>query len=213
MKIYKKTIICMIIMCAAFLSLSLMLEFNILMNISYHKDYLENTFLGIFASGLLVLIPSIVSYYYEKKQYYLDIYNIAAKLLYSSLEIIKYFEEHCQDGQLVSNMFDVFSMRYDELISKYSQFTYFFYFSERDKLIESILNEITKYYLIHEEILKLSKQLKEKKINLETYTDCFEKVKEELVDTYKNTFINYQNFISSDIKHFIKDKVLNTYIK
>lgn len=35
-------------------------------------------------------------------------------------------------------------------------------------------------------MLKLSKQLKENRINLETYTDCFEKVKKELVDTYKN---------------------------
>lgn len=212
MKVYKKTIIWMIAVCIIFLSLSLNLEFNVLIHIDYHKDYLENIFLGIFASGLLVLIPSIVGYCCEKKQYYLDIYKIAGKLLYYSLEIIRYMDEYCQDKQLVSNTFDLFSMQYDEFISQYSRFTYFFYFGKRDKLIESILNETTKFNLIQEEIIKLLKQVKSKEVNMETYKYCFDEVKKGFLDT-KSTFIHYQDLISEDINKLIKDKKLKTYIK
>lgn len=213
MKVYKKTIIYMMIVCTILISLASIIEYKIFINVSYHKDYFENIFLGAFASGLLVLIPSIISYCHEKKQYYLDIYTIANKLLFNILEIISYLENYSQDKELVSNTFDAVSIQYDEFISQYSKFTYFFRFCDRDKLIESILNEVTKYILIQEEMLKIGKMFKNNEINLETYTYCFDKIRREMIETYKNKFINYQSLIKKDIKNFLKDKVLKTYIE
>jgi hypothetical protein len=213
MKIYKKTIVWMILVCIIFLSLASILEFNLFIKVSYHKDYYENILLGAFASGLLVLIPSIVSYSNEKKQYYLNAYSISNKLLYGALEIISYMENYSQDKELVSNTFSAVSIQYDEFISQYSQFTYFFHFSNRDKLIESIVNEITKYILIQEEWLKVVKMLKDNQINLDTYTDCFNQIRREIIDTFKHKFIRYQYLIKKDIEHFMKDKKLKTYIE
>jgi len=212
MKIYKKTIISMILVCIIFLFLASILEFNLFIKINFHKEYYENIFLGAFTSGLLVLIPSIVSYRNEKKQYYLNVFSISNKLLYDALEIIRYMENYSQDKELICNTFGAVSIQYDEFISQYSQFTYFFHFSDKDKLLESIINEITRYILIQEELLKDAKMLKNNEINLETYTDCFNTAKKEIIDTFKNKFISYQNLIKKDIKHFMKDKKLKTYI-
>lgn len=203
----------MVIVCTILISLASMIEYKIFINISSHKDYFENILLGAFASGLLVLIPSIISYYHEKKQYYLDIYTIANKLLYNILEVISHMENCPKDKELVSNMFDAVSIRYDEFVSQYSQFTYFFCFCDRDKLIESILNEVTKYILIQEKLLKLSRKLKDKEINLKTYTDLFNKIRIEIIHTYKNKLINYERLVEKDIKRFLKDRILKTYIE
>lgn len=206
----------MLIICTISLIISISIEFNFFINFSSilgnNLDFFENIFLGIFASSLLVLIPSIVSYFHEKKQYYFNIYRISNKFLSNSLENINHMKTHCQNKDLVSKTLDNISMHYDELVLLYSQFTYFIFYSERDKMIESLINESSKYILMQEKILEFSIDFKNKKINEETYQEAFKLLRKEIIDTYEQKFIDYKGLIKIDIKKFIKDKKLKTHM-
>lgn len=57
-------------------------------------------------------------------------------------------------------MFDYFGITYNKIVSLYSTFTYFFRLSKKDRLIESTINETTRFIMIQEEILKYSNKLK-----------------------------------------------------
>ena len=216
MKIYKKTIICMLFICAISLILAVSIEFNVFIDLSFIPNnnigFFENILLGIFASSLLVLIPSIVSYFHEKNQYYFNIYRLSNKLLSNSLENIDHIKDYCQNKDLVKKTLEYIYIYYDELILIYSQFTYFTYYSERDKMIESLVNESTKYILMQEKIVELSMDLEKKNINEETYKKSFNILRKEIIDTYEQRFINYKDFIKIDIKKFINDKKLKTHM-
>lgn len=74
MKVSKKTIVIMMIICILVLCISIIFEFtNYDTEIAkgMHIEYYKNLCLGMFASGLLVLIPAIVQYNTEKSNYYI----------------------------------------------------------------------------------------------------------------------------------------------
>ena len=78
MKVSKKTIVIMMIICILVLCISIIFEFtNYDTEIAkgMHIEYYKNLCLGMFASGLLVLIPAIVQYNTEKSNYYIEMYR------------------------------------------------------------------------------------------------------------------------------------------
>lgn len=215
MKISKKTIIIMILVCVTTFCISLLFEFvnfDIEIKQNLHFDFYKNISLGIFASSLLVLIPSIVHFNIEKKNYYIEMFKYSNVILFCSLEIITYMEQYCQDKD-ITILFDNFNLKYNELISRFSTFTYFFWFSKKDKLIESIICETTKFIKIQEELLKYSKKFKNKSITENEYKKCFDIIREEMINTYREEFVKYQQQIEKNIKCLVDDRKLNTYVK
>ena len=96
MKVSKKTIVIMMIICILVLCISIIFEFtNYDTEIAkgMHIEYYKNLCLGMFASGLLVLIPAIVQYNTEKSNYYIEMYRYLDGLLYNALDIISVMEE------------------------------------------------------------------------------------------------------------------------
>lgn len=215
MKIYKKTILYTIVVCFVSLSLSIILEFkpcikSILIIIN-HVDFFKNLFLGIFASGLLVLIPAIVSYVSNKKQYYITFYQTSNSIFVSALTIITFMEEYCQDKIQLNNDFDNISLKFNELTSSYSNFDYFFKMNKKDKLIESILLELMRYLLFQDKLLSLSKELKIGKISEDEYKEFFDGIRKEMMETYREEFLKYRKMIDEDMRSIIKDRVLKKY--
>ncbi len=213
MKASKKTIIIMLVICVLALGSSICLEFagfNEAIEVKYHIGYFENIALGIFASGLLVLIPTIVQYNIEKNTFYIEMFKYSDSILYWALEIISCMENYNQHG-VVSKYFDDFGLTYNKLISRYSTFTYFYKLTKKDKLIESIINETTKFIMIQKEVLELSKKLKRNEITYKAYEESFEVVREEMKKTYKEEFMNYKIFLEKYMKDILENKILKTY--
>ena len=164
-------IICILVLC-----ISIIFEFtNYDTEIAkgMHIEYYKNLCLGMFASGLLVLIPAIVQYNTEKSNYYIEMYRYLDGLLYNALDIISVMEEYNNNAD-ISKMFDYFGITYNKIVSLYSTFTYFFRLSKKDRLIESTINETTRFIMIQEEILKYSNKLKAKEISEGEYKECFD---------------------------------------
>ncbi|WIV11093.1 hypothetical protein [Proteiniborus sp. MB09-C3] len=215
MKISKNIIILMSILCICFFGLAVFFEFGYFETLSCnvlrgHMDFYTNISLSVFASGILVLIPSIVQYLTEKKRYYVEIYRIINYMLSEAIEIILRMEEYSQDGSIFSH-FEKFRLIYNELITEYSTFTCFFKLSQKDKLVESVISETVRFILIQEELLKYSKQIKEGTLSKDEYKKCFDVVRNELINSFKKEFVKYQMMIEKDIMRLIKDKKIEKY--
>ena len=103
MKVSKKTIVIMMIICILVLCISIIFEFtNYDTEIAkgMHIEYYKNLCLGMFASGLLVLIPAIVQYNTEKSNYYIEMYRYLDGLLYNALDIISVMEEYNNNADI-----------------------------------------------------------------------------------------------------------------
>ncbi|RKI99178.1 hypothetical protein D7X87_25750 [bacterium D16-54] len=213
MKVSKKTIIIMLVICVIVLGVSFILEY-----INYdaeianqmHIDFYKNLCLGMFASGLLVLIPAIVQYNTEKSNFYIEMYRYLDSLLYNTLDIISVMEKYDRDAR-ISKMFDEFGITYNKVVSLYSTFSCFFTLSKKDRLIESVINETTKFMMIQEELLNLSKKLKVKEISEGEYAECFEVVRTEIIKTYQDKFILYRRYIEKNMKSLLENRELKTY--
>lgn len=211
MKVSKKTIVIMMIICILVLCISIIFEFTNYdaeiangMHIEYHK----NLCLSMFASGLLVLIPAIVQYNTEKSNYYIEMHRYLDGLLYNALDIISVMEDNNAD---ISKMFDYFGITYNKIVSLYSTFTYFFRLSKKDRLIESTINEATRFIMIQEEILKCSNKLKAKEISEDEYKECFNVFMAELINSYQGKFISYRKSIEKNMKGLLDNRELKTY--
>lgn len=213
MKVSKKTIVIMMIICILVLCISIIFEFtNYDTEIAkgMHIEYYKNLCLGMFASGLLVLIPTIVQYNTEKSNYYIEMYRYLDGLLYNALDIISVMEEYNNNAD-ISKMFDYFGITYNKIVSLYSTFTYFFRLSKKDRLIESTINETTRFIMIQEEILKYSNKLKAKEISEGEYKDCFDVFTAELINSYQGKFISYRKSIEKNMKGLLDNRELKTY--
>ena len=162
----------------------------------------------MFASGLLVLIPAIVQYNTEKSNYYIEMHRYLDGLLYNALDIISVMEDNNAD---ISKMFDYFGITYNKIVSLYSTFTYFFRLSKKDRLIESTINEATRFIMIQEEILKCSNKLKAKEISEDEYKECFNVFMAELINSYQGKFISYRKSIEKNMKGLLDNRELKTY--
>lgn len=108
-------------------------------------------------------------------------------------------------------MFDYFGITYNKIVSLYSTFTYFFRLSKKDRLIESTINETTRFIMIQEEILKYSNKLKAKEISEGEYKECFDVFTAELINSYQGKFISYRKSIEKNMKGLLDNRELKTY--
>lgn len=213
MKFSKKTIIIMSIICVSVLCMSFILEYmdyDTKIAKQMHIEFYKNLCLGMFASGLLVLIPAVVQYNTEKNNFYIAMYRYLDNLLYNSLDIISVMEQYDRNAQ-TSKMFDGFGLTYNKVVSLYSTFTCFFMLSKKDRLIESVINETTRFMMIQGELLKLSKKLKVKEISESEYKECFEVVRTKIIKLYQDKFILYRKYVEKNMKSLLENRELKTY--
>ena len=215
MKVSRNIIIIVLVFCVIFGVAAVILEFNSqivekISAISSHIDFYINVGLSLFASGLLVLVPTITQYITEKKRYYIEMQKILNGILYHAREIIECVDNYSQDD-MIHMHFESFRILYKELIARYSTFTYLIIFSSKDKLIETIIIDVTKFILVNEEILKYSKQLKKNKISESDYTNCFKFARDEMINNYRNEFTKYQKLVDEFMTNTISEKKLKKY--
>lgn len=213
MKVGKKTIIIMLIICVIVLCVSFLLEYincNAEIVEKMHIEFYKNLCLGMFASGLLVLIPAIVQYNTEKSNYYVDMHQYLDSLLYDALDIMSVMEKYDRNAD-IAKKFDSFAITYNKIVSLYSSFTYFFILTKKDKLIESIINETTKFIMIQVELLKQSKKMKNQEITENEYNTWFEVVRAETIKTYWNEFSYYKDLVEKNMKSLLDNRQLKTY--
>ena len=213
MKVSKKTIIIMLVICVSVLCISFILEYmsyDTEISKQMHIEFYKNLCLGMFASGLLVLIPAVVQYNTEKNNFYIAMYRYLDSLLYNSLDIISVMEQYDRNAQM-SKMFDCFGLTYNKVVSLYSTFTCFFMLSKKDRLIESVINETTRFMMIQEELLKLSKKLKANEMSEGEYEKSFEVFRTEIIKSYQDKFILYRKYIEKNMKGLLDNRELKTY--
>lgn len=203
----------MIIICVIVLSSSFVLEYmdyDTEIANQMHIDFYKNLLLGMFASGLLVLIPAVIQYNTEKSNFYIEMYRYLDSLLYNTLDIISVMEKYDRNAK-ISKMFDDFGITYNKVVSLYSTFSCFFMLSKKDRLIESVINETTRFMMIQEELLKLSKKLKVKEISEEEYEEYFEVFRAEIIKSYQDKFILYRKYIEKHMRSLLDNRELKTY--
>lgn len=213
MKTNKRISIMMIFVCIIAIAFSCVIEYIPIADTikkKWHTDFWENMFLGIFASGLLVLISGIIQYNVEKRNYYRQMLRYANKILHDALMIIDSMEKVNNKAD-IDIIFSSFNTIYNEIVELYSSFTYVFFFTGKDKLIESILNEITKFGLIQDEVLMRLEQLAYDEISQNVYSEYMKKIKEISPEKFKEEFQSYILHIDNIIKKTMEDRTLTTY--
>lgn len=78
-------------------------------------------------------------------------------------------------------------------------------------MIESILNEITKFGLIQDEVLMRLEQLAYDEISQNVYSEYMKKIKEIYPEKFKEEFQSYILHIDNIIKKTMEDRTLTTY--
>lgn len=210
MKVNKYIVIVMFLFCIMFFSVALILEFSNVLSKESHKDFYLNFSIGLLASSLLVLVPSLVQYTNEKRKYYVAMYRILNHLLYDILYIINTMKEYSKDEDL-SKYFESMKLQYNDLISEYSLFTKFFRLSSRDKLIESVISETYKFMKLQFHLSSYRSGLMNESISMVEYKEAFDSITEVLIKEYRPDFEKYRKMIDEDLKNLIKDKEFKKY--
>lgn len=200
----------MFLFCIMFFSVALILEFSNVLSKESHKDFYLNFSIGLLASSLLVLVPSLVQYTNEKRKYYVAMYRILNHLLYDILYIINTMKEYSKDEDL-SKYFESMKLQYNDLISEYSLFTKFFRLSSRDKLIESVISETYKFMKLQFHLSSYRSGLMNESISMVEYKEAFDSITEVLIKEYRPDFEKYRKMIDEDLKNLIKDKEFKKY--
>lgn len=169
------TLICSSIITLIALIGSLIIEFGFAP--FAHSDYYTNILLGIFASGLLLVVASIIGYASCKNDYYI---RISDELISTSDIIILFTDElqnkTCQSTQrYVSTILEKFNT--DKLL--YSS-EVGFYKSKRDRLIEVLLVKLIGYLELQKILDDYNQKLRKKEICIEQYTESFDAIVEEM---------------------------------
>ena len=169
------TLICSSIITLIALIGSLIIEFGFAP--FAHSDYYTNILLGIFASGLLLVVASIIGYASCKNDYYI---RISDELISTSDIIILFTDElqnkTCQSTQrYVSTILEKFNtakLLYSSEVG--------FYKSKRDRLIEVLLVKLIGYLEIQKILDDYNQKLRKKEICIEQYTESFDAIVEEM---------------------------------
>jgi hypothetical protein len=91
MKTYKSTIVWMTLFVIISLAVAIIIEFKEIGGYKHYTFY-ENIVLGVFASSLISLVISIISFKYEKRKFYIRFYQEANILLFKAQELIRYMK-------------------------------------------------------------------------------------------------------------------------
>ena len=205
MRTYMHTILISIPFCIICLVCSIMLEFGFVCIKS--NSFYANIFLGLFASGILIIMTSVISFYNEKKQYYMNVFLNLSK----SISVIKLFIEelNVKNKDIKYNTFvEEIKSNLDLIKFAMWEYTSFFHRNHKDIIIDSVVVIIVKFLLVQNELIRLSNQLRREEINMETYTQCFDKITNELVYTYLPKFVKCEEEVQSIINKLVKDRTL-----
>lgn len=193
MKLHKKTIICMLILSLVSIIMSLFIELKVIC-IKNHEQYIANILMGIFASGILILISSVIAFTIEKNKFYLLCYIELNKLLANVIEIIRVMEFNIQ-GAKTSEYFKEIKISFQNLHLTLGEYTCFFKQDKRIPKIKNILEATLIFCKIHELLDKANYDLSIHEINMAEYTTAFETIKNEMVNEHKQKFVGYQKEI------------------
>lgn len=152
-----------------------------------HSDYYTNILLGVFASGLLLVVASIIGYVSCKNDYYL---RISDELISTSDIIILFTDElqnkTCQSTQryvsTIIEKFNTVKLLYSSEVG--------FRKSKRDTLIEILLLKLIGYLELQKLLDDYNQKLRKKEICIEEYTESFDAIVEEMARFSHNDLEN-----------------------
>lgn len=159
-----------------------------------HSEYVINILIGVFASGILLLVSSVIGYKSCKNEYYL---NVSSELI-SVIDIISEFNEELTNHtcQSTSKYISAIFSKLDNIKLQFMN-TIGFRKSKRDKIIESIIVELFRYLLMLNELGNLNNKLKKHILSEKQYQTDFDVIVKEMDGFYNNKL------------KFLKDKLLN----
>lgn len=213
MKVSKKIIMIMIFLSMISLGVSIYLEFtvnDIEIARKMHFDYFKNLFIGVFASGLLVFITTIVQYNIEKNNYYISMHRYLDTLLYSALNILSKMRSN--DIFVYAPELSDFNIVYNKTVYLYSTFVCVFNLSKKDMLVESVINEVSKFKMMQEKLLEQYNKFKRNECSESDYKKVIETYEEKFKMEYKDKFFSYRKQIESNMKSLLDNRKLKTYI-
>ena len=195
------------------LGISIYLEFRVIdieIARKMHFEYFKNLFLGVFVSGILVLITAMVQYNIEKNNYYISMYRYLDILLYSALNILS--EMIPSDSFISVPKLSDFSIVYNKTVYLYSTFVCIFNLSKKDRLIESVINEVSKFKMMQEKLLEQYNKFERNELSESDCKKVIETYEENFGKKYTDEFSFYRRQIEENMKSLLDKRELKTYI-
>ncbi len=211
MRTHKHTIVVMIILCVLCLSISVAIEKDLICTV--HNSLYSNISLGIFASGFLVFLTSIVSFVSEKHKYYTTVFLEIKNTIFLINKYIVGIEE-CNRNLKFDELFNAISLRFDLIKIYMCEDTYIFRRNKKDKIIDSFMRIVMEFQLIEAALTTESEKMKNQEISAKEYEECFNIIANEFLDTYIPQFQNCQDDVQCIIEKLIKNRPIeNIYAK
>jgi len=187
MKLYWKTTLITGLLSVLFLSFAFYYEFCKPVELS-HRDFYINILLGLFASGILICVSSLIGYFHERSKSFFNInsfiYSVDLALSSSLLLMDKYVNSNLR----YINKLKININQTQLLINDYKTFFCFGFFHDQIENIHQLI-------LYNSSILAPTFYI-ELCTNQEEYLQAFSEIKEEykkieaqvrkLIDTYEN---------------------------
>lgn len=173
--------------------------------------FISNILIGIVASGILLIVSSLIGYINCKKSYYSTIVNN----LYRITSIIEDFtvelsNKTCESSsKYVSEILSTFySIRLDFLDYK----PFLNRKHKIDIIIESYVVELIRFLLILNQLTELDVQLKTQKINMNSHQEGYSIVAAELNKAYNSSLTKLYDMLKDTSSNFSKDKALHSIL-
>ena len=155
-----------------------------------HSNYLSNILIGIFASGILLLVSAIIGFKTCKKEYYLNISNE----LYGVINVISEFNERLTNCSCESTAKYIVSIlsSLDTIRLLFLGFKGFRK-SERDRIIESLVVELHRYLSLLNELGSNDEKIKKGKIGAKDHETAYLLLVNAMCEITNNKLILLKN--------------------
>lgn len=173
-----------------------------------HSSFYQNITLGIFASAILIVMTSVVSYKCEKTTYCKEQFSDISEMIVYAKTLLKAMKQ--KDPDLKSHLFfEQIELRFNNVKIRMWNFACFRY-NHKDIVIESSMALIIKILQLQNLLSEQSIQYKKGKINTDTHTWCYDTITNQLVKDYYSPLIECEKKVQSIIKSLIKDRKLHS---
>ncbi len=207
MRIQKRTILIVAPITLIFLILGFLVEFWL--PIFPHSGFLSSILLGIFASGLLIVITSWVAFLSEKGRYYRTVFSLCSEILSLTITLIEGLkEEDCtlRSGEFIAEI----GVKVSQLKIEMWDFTCFFRRGRKDTLVDSVALYIAKVSVLLNELLKYSWMLYRKGLSRGDYNEVYRLLVKEICGTYLPQLQDLLKLVKETGDSLIKDRTLHS---
>ena len=172
-----------------------------------HAGYASNILIGVFASGLLIAVTSLVSYFGEKAKYYKAAFREVKEALFITDFLICalknknkdfLFREAVQELDAKRSNIQMEMWNFSKLIRR----------NRKDRIIDESVDCLARIAKNVQYLLEQSELYKSGRISQDDYFYAYREMADKLSKTYRPNVIICKNNVDTVIKSLVKDRTL-----